>query len=427
MDGYPVNILNDTSNVSLTNPLPIRLPPTASDAFGRSRVSQPFTIFDNFHRYAEDTKMVTYTSNTAYSNFDMNGASMVLTVGSNQGDRIYRESTRVFAYQPGKSLQVLKTFCMSPPKTGLRQRQGYFDTSNGFYLQMDGSNVSFVKRSMATGTLHETIVLQDSWNYDPMKGNGPSRYTLDLTRVQIFFLDIEWLGVGSSRMGFVIDGKFNICHIFNHANQPSTPTNNTTYPYMTTACLPMRIEVENTAPTGSMSSFRSICTSIISEGGYELRGRNYSIGISSLTSPVQMPLADTFYCIIGIRLKSTRPGAIVIPTDVSILPISSGNYRWAIIRNATIANPVWTGVNDVSSVEYTLDGGTLTGGTIMKSGYVPATNQASSAITLQGTNFKFQLERDSFTSTSYTFIIALASDAAGHTAVGSIDWEEITI
>lgn len=284
-----------------------------------------------------------------------------------------------------------------------------------------------VLRSYVSGTVQETVALQDSWNYDPMKGNGPSRYTIDLTRTQIFFMDIEWLGVGSVRTGFFINGKPCICHIFHNANQPSTNTYDSSKPYMTTACLPVRVELENTAATGSISIFRTICTSVISEGGYELRGRNYSVGISTVSAPITLPNADTLYSIIAIRLKSTRLDAIVVPIDINVVPTTSGNFRWAIIRHGMIATPTWTSLNNDSSVEYTLGGGVVTGGTIMKSGYIAATNQAASTIGLHGTTFRFQLERDSFTSTSYAFIIAAASDGPNDNLLASIDWEEVTV
>lgn len=477
MEGYPVNVLQDTSNVAVSNPFPVGIvsngsdvtssnplpvvlassssnvsqtvvvainnsnvsqsnpfpvsvmsvPPVMTDAFGRIRVSNPFTLFDHFHRYSDDEKMVSYTSNTAFSNFDTNGANMALTVGSNAGDRIYRESTRVFAYQPGKSLQIFKSFCMGPPKEGLRQRTGYFDASNGFYLQQDGSNVSFVLRSYSTGIMKETIALQDSWNYDPLKGHGVSGYTLNLTRCQILFMDIEWLGVGSARMGFMIDGKPLIAHIFHHANMPSTATIDSTRPYMTTACLPIRAEIENTAATGSLSTYRAMCSTVISEGGYELRGRHYSVSVGNPGSPVSLTNSNTLYSILSIRLKSTRLGAIVVPTDVSIVPTSTGNYYWAIIRSGTIAGPTWTSMSPESSVEYAIDGGTITGGTVMRSGYIPATNQATVGVTLQGAVFRFQLERNSFTGSSFSFTLAVSSDGPSDTVLASIDWEEVTV
>ena len=41
------------------------------------------------------------------------------------GNKVVRESYRVFSYQPGKSLLNLNSFVFSPPVTGLRQREVY--------------------------------------------------------------------------------------------------------------------------------------------------------------------------------------------------------------------------------------------------------------------------------------------------------------
>ncbi len=45
-----------------------------------------------------------------------------------------------------------------------------------------------------------------------MDGTGPSGAVLDITKAQILFMDIEWLGEGTVRLGFVIDGKFILSH-----------------------------------------------------------------------------------------------------------------------------------------------------------------------------------------------------------------------
>jgi hypothetical protein len=45
-----------------------------------------------------------------------------------------------------------------------------------------------------------------------MDGTGRSGITLDVTKTQIFIVDLEWLGVGRVRLGFVIDGKIYYCH-----------------------------------------------------------------------------------------------------------------------------------------------------------------------------------------------------------------------
>lgn len=430
MNAYPVTVLYHSSNVEVNNPFPIHVAsfaPPHIDAFGRFRISTPFTLFDSFHRYQDNGKFSQYTSNTAYSTYDSNSSTILLTVGSNIGDRIYRESNRIFAYQPGKSLLVMQTFSMNTPKIGLRQRQGYFDTENGIYIQQDGLTLSFVKRSYVSGILKEIIVPQSSWNFDRMDGTGPTKYILDVTRCQIMFMDIEWLGVGSVRIGFVIDGKYCIAHIFHHANLPNIDSADRSYPYMSTACLPIRIELENTTNTQTFSHHRLICATVISEGGYELRGKQRSAGFSILDVPKSLPIKNTFYSIVSIRLKSTRLNAIVVPTDFSIMATVASDYRWALIQGATISNATWETTGTDSSVEYTLNStNAITDGNILKTGYFTATTNSSMVASLDSSIFKYQLERNTFTNIASIFTLACLSKANGNSVLGSIDWEEIT-
>ena len=111
------------------------LGPTASDAVGRLRISQPFTLYDNFHRYQDTEKTNIYVAgNASTSTFDSSGGTIVSSIGTGSGSVVYRESDRVFSYQPGKSLLILRTFCMNDPKPGLRHLVGYFDIDHGVFL-----------------------------------------------------------------------------------------------------------------------------------------------------------------------------------------------------------------------------------------------------------------------------------------------------
>jgi|Laugresbdmm110sd_1035091.scaffolds.fasta_scaffold00580_8 hypothetical protein len=431
MNGYPARILHNTSNVAADNSLPVNIAhfaQTHTDAFGRLRVSNAFTLFDSFHRFQDNGKIGEYTAGTANSMHDALSGSIRMGVGSNVGDVIYRESTRVFAYQPGKSLIILQTFCMNPGKVGLRQRQGYFDAANGTYIQLNANQLSFVRRSSVSGTVKETIVNQNDWNIDKMDGSGPSHFVIDITRTQLLFIDIEWLGAGCVRMGFVLEGKFCLCHMFHHANQPSTPESDTTLPYMTTACLPVRAELENIAATGSPSYYRLICASVMSEGGYDLRGRSRSIGTEFIDVPKNLPIKNTFYQIVSIRLKSTRLGAIVIPTQFHLIGTVASDYKWRIIVDATISGGgAWISAGTDSCVEYKLDGtDPVTTGSVLKSGFFTATINSSPVVVLDSSKFHFQLERNSFTGNAFTFTIAVASKAPNDKVLGSLDWEEIT-
>jgi hypothetical protein len=197
------------------NPTSVNNPTgTAVDAFGRMRVSNPVTLFDSFNRYQINSHFSTLTSvsggSISYNEFD---SSILLNVDTSSGSFVKRETTRVFAYQPGKSLQILATFCFDTAQSGLRQRVGYFNDNNGVFLEQDNSVISFVIRSSVSGSVSDlNRVAKSDWNIDKLDGTGPSGKTLDLATAQIFWTDIEWLGVGSVRCGFVIDGQFVHCH-----------------------------------------------------------------------------------------------------------------------------------------------------------------------------------------------------------------------
>ena len=406
----------------------------AVDAFGRARVSNPLTLFDSFHRYQDNGKISTANSATNSSfTYDANSSSIVMTVGTANNAYVYRESSKVFAYQPGKSLQILQTFTMAPAQTGLRQRYGYFGTDNGFFLEQDGTNIYFVKRSKSTGTVVETRVAQADWNVDVLDGSNvggwsqnptasnlnPSGLTLDLSKAQILFHDIEWLGVGSVRCGFVIDGKFVHCHTWNHANQ-------STITYMTTACLPVRAEIENIRATGNTSNLRVICTSVISEGGYEIRGKPRTAGQLPNTS-YTLTTAGQFYPVAAIRLKSERADAIVIPTDFSVLGLTGNGTRVAYrLMKGDVTNGTWVDAGSDSSIQYNITATSMANTTSLLNGYAYVAQQGGTAANLGGNNFQFQLERNSFTGTNTAFILAVAGYGAGDTCIGSIDWEEIT-
>ena len=233
--------------------------PVGKDAFGRLRTSHPFTLFDSSHRYRDNGLWSTGVTAGATAAFNANGGFMELRVGITSGSQVIRETDRVFPYQPGKSLLNINTFTMNPPKAGLRQRVGYFGASNGLFIELEGTTLSFVKRSSSTGSVSETKVAQSNWNVDPLDGNGPSGISLDISKSQIWWTDIEWLGAGTNRLGFVIDGNFIHCHSFQHAN-------GITGTYFTTATLPVRYEITNTTTQASGSTMYQICSTVLSEG-----------------------------------------------------------------------------------------------------------------------------------------------------------------
>jgi len=396
------------------------------DGFGRARSSQPFTLFDSFHRYKDNGKVNAANSAGGTYQFNANTSSIDCTVTTTSGAYVYRETKKVFAYQPGKSLQIMATFVMNPAKTNLRQRIGYFGTENGFYLERSAattSGVSFVKRTKVSGVVQDIPVDQADWNIDKLDGTGPSLLTLNLDNPQILFMDIEWLGVGSVRMGFVINGELIHCHSFHHSNLTSSPKG----AYMQTACLPLRLEIENTGTTASNSTYIQVCSTVISEGGYTLAGKP-RVAASNLTSGVELVTPGTYYPVVSIRLNPDYPDAIVIPKQIDMLPLKAAEYQYKIIKGATINGAVWANVATDSVVQYNSNStATISGGEELNTGYVTSTVQGGGSLNFSsGEIFQYQLERNTFANTTTTLTLAATCRTATSNVAAAIMFEEIT-
>lgn len=389
-----------------------------TDMFGRVKTGQAFTIFDSQHRYKRAGDWSDETSGTATATYNANASVDALTIGFSSGDKLTRESKRVFLYQPGKSLQVLQTFVFAAPKANLRQRAGYFSRTNGMYLEQDGTDVYLVRRGYSSGVLTETRVAQSEWNVDPLDGSGPSDVVLDLTKAQIMFSEYEWLGAGSVRMGFAIDGNFLIAHQFNHANHIDST-------YMTTASLPIRYEIENTGATSGPSEMKQICASVLVNGGYQRLTESWTAARTTTLS-----VGSDFKPLVSIRMATGRTDSIILPASARILPIAQGNYEWALVRNATLTGGTWvTHTPSTGNVEYNISATAMTGGTEIAEGLINSTNQASSAISLDSgalARFDLQLGRtNSSTPVSDTITLALRSLGGTQSGIGSLSWTDL--
>lgn len=365
----------------------------AVDAFNRLKVANPFTLFDSQNRYQPNDKWDTFGVTGGTFSYSITESAVNLNVGTTLGSKVTRETKRVFPYQPGKSLLVLNTFAMNTPKAGLRQRVGYYGITggvtsgipyNGIYLEQNGLTLTM---NLVSGSLNTTYSLpQSEWNGDPFNGTGASGRMLDVSKTNIFWTDIEWLGVGDVRTGFFIDGKPVIAHTFHNDNIHTTT-------YMTTACLPIRTELENlTGQTGS-SQMKQICSSVISDGGYEGFSRQYNISTDADT--VNLATAKVYYPILSIRLNSNRLDGIIVPSALNIVTTSNATIHYRIGLNGTFTgtSPTWlTHYN--GNVDYAIHDTALTGITNYSDilgGYI----NAGSVIDLTGlrTSFNFQLGR----------------------------------
>ena len=396
---------------------------TAGDSFGRLRIAEPFTLFDSSHRYRDNGLWNTSTGTGGTYAFNADQGLVDLNVTTASGAKVIRETKRVFPYQPGKSLQVMNTLVMDSGVANRRQRVGYFSSGNGFYIEISGTGEPYiVKRSSVSGSVTDTRVSQSEWNIDKLNGSGDSGFTLDPTKAQLSWFDFEWLGVGTVRAGFVINGKFILCHSFHHANEIDST-------YMTTATLPCRYEIENLDTTTVSGQLKQSCSTVLSEGGYELRGQGRSVA-HPVNSPYDLTATGTEYPVASIRLKSAKLDSVSILAGISLLGITNNaNYQWKLVEGATTSGGSWLSTSTDSSVEYKIDatGVNTTNAINIIQGYAIGSNQGSTPITLsKDALFKYQLERNSFDSTTTELTLCVSTDTAGADVLAAIDWEEIT-
>lgn len=353
---------------------PSSTPEAASDAFARQRVSEPSTLFDATLEYDKSPLFWNETtSGTAVSAHQPNESSVLMSVGTDSGDSIVRRTLTFHRYQPGKSQLVLVTFNLRVQQANCRKRVGYMDNLNGVWFENNGAGNRFVMRSNATGSPVDTVVAQASWNIDPFDGTGPSGVTLDITKVQILIIDLEWLGVGRVRVGFVVDGMIYYAHEFLQANVGTTV-------YMTTANLPISYEIENTAGTALASALLAICATVISEGGFENpRAIGFTAGNGATATSVNARQA-----VVSIRPKQFFGSKInrgqIILKDVAIYASGNPCYWEIIYKPTSITSASYSSVDDASITQASTAGTTVTGGLRIASGYVAASNQVRSSI-----------------------------------------------
>lgn len=325
------------------------------DAFDRLRVSNVKTLMDITHTF--DNGLLIEDENftlTATSEYNQNQSCQITTI-NNLFDYVIRQSRKFCVYQPGKSL-LIKFSCVLNAAPGGNSyysicNVGYYNESNGYFFRYRKNKIEIVYRTKATGEVVNKVIEQSKWNLNTLSSmsNG---YILNPSRVQIYFIDLQWLGVGRVRMGVVHNGKYIFCHEFLHDNILDKV-------YISNANLPIRHEMgtinSNISGTNYKAQCKLICSSIISEGGYNPVGITFSASrdiTPKQISNIEIPL-------ISIQLKSTRNRTNIIPTNINLF--NTGNslsiYYVRLFRAPTnpLTNPTWISVHPNSAIEYDIN------------------------------------------------------------------------
>jgi hypothetical protein len=402
---------------------------TQLDAFGRLRVSNPQVLGFSSFEYALNTLTMETAVNGSGAVASLpNESSISLTNGGGTSGHYAYAQTRVHhRYVPGRSQLVRFTGSFGTPTANVRQRAGYFNDRNGLFLEYDGTTLYFVRRTYTSGAAVDTRIARSAWS-DPLDGTGVSGINLDLTKTWLCWIDMEWLGVGRYRFGFAspTTGELVTCYA-------AAGTNVLSVPYMTTASLPVRFEIQNTGAASSLT-MKWICYAVDTEGGDEgdLPIQN---AIDSGTTATALA-SGSYRPILAIRADTVVSGGSVpnrgqiIVKGISVANVGNTPINVQVRLNPTTLTAAggavtWANTGAISeSAAFTNAADTIAGGTLIESFFVNATATAKGSGS-QDFFMKLPLVYTQLGSIQDVLAISAAGLGGTSSAHASITWSEV--
>ncbi len=320
--------------------------PASLDGFGKLRVSNSVSQGD--YSFPQDLQSKLWSLTTASSGTVTHSAAgkyALFSTTSAAGDIAQYRTDQYHHYVPGVSQTTLMTIMSGDAgKAGVLREWGYFDDENGMGFRLDGTQLSVFVRSSVSGATTETVINQTDWADDTFDGSGdlnnPSGDTIDLTAINIYWMDIQWLGGGRIRFGIYERGLRRQVHEYYHANL---------FPYanMQKGSLPVTVRQENTGAPGSTSELKLVCCGVLAEGLGDLKehGGFFSAELAGQTSGA----GETY--IGGVRPIATFPSGDINHNTYFPYKLRLGAWdttanaasmvKISIYGGSTITTPTW--------------------------------------------------------------------------------------
>lgn len=316
--------------------------PTLS-GFGSLNVSQKrvLGVYESSSGSYDDLFSIETTSGGT-NVYDDVGHGMLLLTDSTSGASVKRTTNRYHYYLPGSSnIMIATVACGDVGKANNTRRWGLFDDNDGVYFELENTTLNVVIRSSTTGSITHNKVSRSNWNKDKLDGTGLSGFNIDITKINVWWLDYQWLGAGRVRFG-VYDPQGNriVCHQFENAGAYALP-------YMRSGTLPFRSENINTGATGSSSQLRESCVAIYTEGTHEdfTFWRNSDVDASTIatTSDVLVTALQSQEFVPGLNHHNnivTYPETLNVYTDQPV--------RIDLREGVTVTGGTWLNPADAS-------------------------------------------------------------------------------
>ena len=230
-----------------------------------------------------------------------------------------------------------------------------------------------------------TKVAQSSFNIDQLDGHGPSGYLLDLSKMQMFYVDYSWYGAGAIRWGFRT-ARGNIFYVHKMQNNNANAT-----AYMRSGNLPARYESTTFAPLTTLSSGVAAADTTI-----------------NVSSTVGFPSSGT----LAIR-GATNTASITI-SGISV--VTAGLVRYATTNTSGLAAGQTVVISGSTTPAF--NGMYTIANTISANAYFEVYSSATGA-TSTATAVVWVQEYVNYTGTTTTSFTGLTRGAAGITGAGT--------
>lgn len=314
------------------------------DAFGKLSTAEQTVIREYVHMYDElPSDFSTVTVGGATLSHEPQHAGVLLSCTTAAGDDVSHISDLYHKYQPGQSQTLEMTIAVGDTgKANVERHWGYGDNTDGAFFKLDGTTLSV---AMSSSTIAGMNVPQSNWNQDKLDGTGLSGITLDVSKDNIYWMDIQWLGAGRVRFGVVIQGKRITCHEMYHANKFNVS-------YMRTASLPIYVHQKNHGASASTSELRFFCATVKTGGKFRPQRSSFSMPGTSFatinsTTPTPLMTGRSMQTFKGVENRVwTMPTGMcihVVGDPIIIQVIKSGSLTgatFAVTPNADSAMEV---------------------------------------------------------------------------------------
>jgi len=336
-------------------------------AFGDLRVAELSPIYQISFEYTVDNTEIGVAEVTGSGTVTQSDAMCVCSTGTTTGSRSEWETSHNARYRAGLGGLFRGTAMFTAGVAGTEQILGIADTEgssathkNGYAVGYNGATFGFFRWS--NDTLDFTALAD--WD-DPLDGTGPSGMTLDPTKLNVYFIQYQFLGAGAIKVWVENDstGLMDNVHTSLYANLNTTPSNyNPNFHLM--------VHAENLATTEDMT-IKSSSLAYFVEG----KSKYMELQQPQHTSERRTKSSVTSEtAIFTIRNKTTYASKtnfidLVLQGLSSSIEASGSNNLGAVrvVKNTTLGGtPSWSDINTTDSIcEIDTSGTTLTGGKTM--------------------------------------------------------------